>query len=504
MSDKPTDFNDLAQVQGVEALGVQITKDLHDITVDRRREVDAPAQLSEGVKAVSDMGNVVPFDKNSNLPNENAARDDEFERVWRGKFERTNSGSLKGSVRNTELVLRHDKHWAGVLGLCEFSHRVLKLKPPPMSDSCAGEWNDMDAGSLRLWLAEQYGFTPNHGDVTDALVTVARSNSFHPVREYLESIKWDGVPRLKDWLRLAFDSTEPEGYLALVGPKILVGAVARVMRPGCKAEEVMILEGRQGRGKSTVISILFGDWFSDSPLPIGKVAAQELIQGKWCFEIAELDAFHKAEVTALKQFLSQQIDRFRPAYGRSALDFPRQTQFWGSTNQDTYLRDYTGNRRFWPVFCATVNKEWVREHRDQLWAEALQLYENKFQWWVSRETPEREAEWLLVTDVQDSRMQADPWEGLLIKFFAKSVNEYFHAHEILEGIGVDGGHQTQAHVNRIAPILRSLGWKNTRKRIPDGNGRKVQARVWINQDLLDEVPLSSDKNEQSGDELWDM
>jgi len=255
-------------------------------------------------------------------------------------------------------------------------------------------------------------------------------------------------------------------------------------------DNVMILEGEQGRGKSTVIAALFGEWFSDSPLPIGDKEAYQLIQGKWCFELGELDSFNKAEVTALKQFFSQQIDRFRPSYGRYAQDFPRQTQFWGSTNQDSYLRDYTGNRRFWPLYCSIVNKQWVIENRDQLWAEATHLYKQGVIWWVSQETPEDENDYRIVAETQNSRLQHDPWEDKLLEFFDASTELYFSAAKILEGIGVDTGHQTPHMIARLAPILKLMGWKNVRKRLPpDKNGKRKQIRVWENQEEMDEVPL---------------
>lgn len=490
MSNKPTDFNDLAQEQGGDGYGDQVNKDLAAITADRLSTDDKPAQLLVGEKPISDKENEP---ENTDIPLENASLDPDYD--WQEDpavpdFEVNQSGDPKNSVRNTELVLRFDEQWRGVLGFCELSYRIIKRKPPPMPNSEAGEWCDEDAAALRVWMSHQYGFTPSHGDINDAIIVVSRSNKFHPVRDYLEPLVWDKTERLGDWLTIAFESTDHERYLELVGRKILIGAVARVMRPGCKMDNVMILEGEQGRGKSTVISILFGEFFSDSPLPIGDKEAYQLIQGKWCFELGELDSFNKSEVTALKQFFSQQIDRFRPSYGRYAQDFPRQTQFWGSTNQDAYLRDYTGNRRFWPVYCSTVNKEWVTKWRDQLWAEALHMYKQGDNWWISQETEEDEADYKIVTDTQNARLQHDPWEDKLLEFFGDSVKLYHTASEILTGIGVDSGHQTPHMISRLAPILKLMGWKPVRKRLPLGkNGENIQVRVWENQKPIKDVPL---------------
>lgn len=488
MSSKPTDFNDAAKEQGAKNVAEQLRQDLAAFDAERQNTSNQQAQPLEGETQVEGgAGDSPPHGS----PPQNAARHDE---EWRDLLELTDKQKLKSSVRNVELILRHDEQWQGVLGFCQLSYRIIKKRPPPMPDSEAGEWAEEDAAALRVWMSHQYDFTPSHADINDALIVVSRSHKFHPVRDYLETLVWDGVHRLDTWLRLAFESTDDEKYLATVGPKVLIAAVARVIRPGCKADNVMILEGEQGRGKSTVISILFGEWFSDSPIPIGDKEAYQLISGKWGYELGELDSFNKAEVTALKQFFSQQVDRFRPSYGRYAQDFPRQTQFWGTTNQDAYLRDYTGNRRFWPVYCATVNKAWVRDNRDQLWAEALHRYRQGEQWWISQETPEQELEYQAVTDAQDARLQRDPWEDKLRPWLEVLTRPHLTTAEILEEcIGLDAAHMQQVHMNRLGPIMKSLGWRSTRKRLPTGKeGKKAQVRVWVSEEhkkRLEEVPL---------------
>ena len=480
MSGGPTDFNDQLVLYGRELMAGWIDHDLALLPEDYVTEV---AEVAEEPPPGMDG------DPGAEPPADNAARGDE----WEIQFERDTYGKPKATVRNTELVLRYDADWQGVLGFCELSYRIIKKKSPPMPHSIEGEWADEDAAALRVWLSHRYRFTPGHGDVTDALIVVARANKFHPVRDYLNSLVWDGESRLDTWLKTAFAATDDDRYLRVVGNKALIGAVARVMQPGCKMDNVPILEGEQGRGKSVAIATLFGEWFSDSPLPIGDKEAYQLIQGKWCFELGELDSFNKAEVTALKQFFSQQVDRFRPSYGRYASDHPRQTQFWGSTNQDAYLRDYTGNRRFWPIYCAQVDRTWVKANRDQLWAEALRLYRDGRNWWVSRDTPDDEADHQVVTDAQDSRLQRDPWEDLLRPWLAANYKDYLSAAEILRDcLEVEPRGMQTAQMNRLAPILKLLGWRSTRKRIENEFGKKTQIRVWEREEgqkRLDEVPL---------------
>lgn len=488
MTDKKnTDFNDQAAALGSRSVTDHIERDLAAMTAERdRQSLRAPqADDDEEGDSIDHEDPPPPDAPPANVPREN-------DHAWHDLFERNQYGHYKASVRNVELVLNNHEDWRGVLGYCEFSYRIIKRRDPPMLNCTAGEWDDADTAALRIWMSYAFGFTPTHQDIADAIVVIARRNRFHPVREYLNGLTWDGISRGSTWLARAFESTDDDRYLEIIGPKVLIAAVARVMRPGCKMDNVMILEGEQGKGKSTVISILFGEWFTDAPLPIGDKDAYMVIQGKWGLELAELDAFNKAEVTQLKHFFSQQIDRFRPSYGRVAQDHPRQTTFWGTTNQDAYLRDYTGNRRFWPVYCVTVNKQWVRDNRNQLWAEALHRFQENERWWVSQESEADQLEFSIVKEAQDARLQRDPWEDVLIDYLAGITKPHLTSMEILkEAIGFDAAHIQQAHMNRLAPIMKALGWKGARKRIPDARGKLVQRRVWIRMEERDwgEVPL---------------
>lgn len=477
MSDtKPTDFNDLFRLEGGETVKAQVEHDLDAINRAKQTHTNQrAAQLLEGGKIHKDIDDLPP----------EPVREPDFD--WQAQFDLTKDGDLRATVKNTELILRHDEGWRGVLGYCEFSYKIMKHKKPPMPHCEAGEWKDLDSAALRIWMSHQYRFSPNHSDIADALAVVANSHKFHPVRDWLQSLEWDGEPRLGTWMKHALGSTEAEDYLKIVGTKFLIGAVARVMCPGCKMDNVIILEGNQGRGKSTAVSILFGEWFTDAALPLGDKDAYQVIQGKWGFELGELDAFNKSEVTALKHFFTQQVDRFRPSYGRVAMDHPRQTVFIGTTNQEAYLRDYTGNRRFWPVFCTTIDHVWLRKYRLQLWAEALALFEAGAEWWVTYEETET------VEEVQDGRLQRDPWEESLLAYLAGRSDTIVTTAELLrEALGFDAAHIQQAHTNRVGPIMRSLGWLNERQYYTGEDGKRKQRRVWMSpklKDKLDEVPL---------------
>lgn len=471
---KPTDFNDQVNEQGRDGFADQINNDLAAIESAKKTNTsDVQAQLLVSDNPVSEQVPAQPV------------RDSDYD--WRADMELTSNSDYKSSVRNAELVLRCDEQWLGVLGYCEFSYRIMKRSDPPMANCSAGEWEDSDTAALRVWMSHEHGFTPNHSDIADALVVVAKSNRFHPVRDYLDALEWDKTERLSHWLKTGLGATDKDDYLSIVGKKFLLGAVARVMRPGCKMDNVMILEGEQGRGKSTAVSVLFGEWFTDAPLPLGDKDAYQVIQGKWGFELAELDAFNKSEVTALKHFFSQQIDRFRPSYGRVALDHPRQTVFAGTTNQDAYLRDYTGNRRFWPVYTTLILLNWLHENRDQLWAEAVALFRQGEEWWVSADELE------VVVEVQDTRLQRDPWEEIILEYVrGKSITSISTAQLLQDAIGFDPAHINQVSTNRIGPIMKSLGWINKREAYKGEDGKRKQRRIWITpqaEKALNEVPL---------------
>jgi putative DNA primase/helicase len=233
---------------------------------------------------------------------------------------------------------------------------------------------DQDGPSLKLYLAN-IGYDCEVRILEESVTCMAHANPHHPVRNYLRSLEWDGKRRVEDWLH-TYCGVTSNAYTQMVGLKTLIAAVARVMEVGCKFDYMLILEGPQGTGKSSVVSALAGRWFTDSmPMDLSSKDAPEYMRGKWIIEMAELACTTKAETSTLKAFLSRSTDRARMAYARHAKDFPRQCIFIGTTNEQTYLKDETGNRRFWPVKTGKMNVAKLREDRDQIWAEALLLYE---------------------------------------------------------------------------------------------------------------------------------
>ncbi|MFJ2331841.1 VapE domain-containing protein [Pseudomonas helleri] len=375
---------------------------------------------------------------------------------WKDQFARTENGSLIAHMQNVELILGNDERWAGVISFSAFSSKIVKLRTPPYGGG-TGDWGDIDDIRVMKWLAQQYNLRVKASSVIEAVSVVAHDNSFHPVRNYLNKLEWDRVPRLDTWLNKVMGVTQ-SGYSAKVGKRWMISAVARVMRPGCKADSVMILEGGQGEGKSTAMSILGGDWFMDTPFALGDKDGFQAIRGKWIIELGELDSFNKAESTKAKQFFSASTDTYRESYGRRTNDVPRQCVFVGTTNQDEYLKDATGNRRYWPVACTKVDLEQLREIRDQLWAEAMFCYEAGEIWWVNRD------ETAMFSEAQDERFVVDEWEGPILTWLEESqIGETTSGSEVLaSALKLDFGHWGKPEQMRVGAIMHRLGWRRVR------------------------------------------
>ena len=409
---------------------------------------------------------------------------------FNSQFRRNDKGNIQPSLYNTLHVLEGDPLWRGVLGFNQFSYRIVKRRMPPVLPATDGEWADIDDVRLQVYLTKTYSFEPKKTTVMDAVMQVAHAAPFHPVREYLDALVWDGTPRLVTLLSDCWGALSTAGsaalrredpgahrrlgkYLELAGVKWLVGAVARIYKPGCKLDTMLVLEGGQGDFKSTSIRALFGDeWFSDSKLTIGDKDALAQMQGKWAYEMAEMDAHRKADDTAFKQFLTTQVDRVRWHYGKRAEDVPRQCIFVGTTNMEQYGKDETGMRRIWPLEVGMVDLAKLRELRDQLWAEAVALFRQGVTWWVDKRVfvlePDEEplidrpwSEFELFQEQGDHRQNVDAWEEPILKFIADNNKlPYYTTAQIMGGaLLLDKARWTPLEQKRVAAILRRLGFK---------------------------------------------
>src|SRR5262249_44718291 len=212
--------------------------------------------------------------------------------------------------------------------------------------------------------------------------TVAKERAFHPIKDYLNDLEWDGKKRVEQFAT-TYLGAEASPYHAAVSKCFLIAAVARIMQPGGKADYMPILEGAQDKGKSTAIETMFAPWFSDDLAELGTKDAAMQVRVAWGIEIAELASMSRPEIERVKAFITRKVDRFRPAYGRHVIEAQRQSIFIGSTNADTYLKDETGGRRFWPIKCGKIDLKALERDKDQLWAEAVALYGKGVGWWLT-------------------------------------------------------------------------------------------------------------------------
>lgn len=304
----------------------------------------------------------------------------EEDNEWLKELERHHRTGMILSTRNNALiVLENDPNLKGKIAFNEFTHRPYILEDLPWENAKAGNsWSDDDESALFHYLESVYGID-SPGKVRDALGVIMKKHRHHPVREFLDSLEWDGIDRL-DTLLIDYLGAEDSVYVRAVTRKTFTAAVKRIYQPGCKFDYMLTLIGPQGVGKSYILNKLGGEWFSDSLTNVQGKEAYEQLQGVWLIEMGELTATRKADNEAIKHFLTKRIDSFRVAYGRHTSDFPRQCIFVGTTNDKTFLKDRTGNRRFWPVevmqqeptlsIWKHLNKEEIR----QIWAEAKHYY----------------------------------------------------------------------------------------------------------------------------------
>jgi len=407
---------------------------------------------------------VAPANDSNSMPPTNASAAQPSDGVWTDKFQTTQNGNVMANIYNAKLVLDFDPNFKGVLAYCSFSYRILKRKAPPFNKGVPGEWTDTDTERLRIYMAENYGFTPKSNDAVAAVLVNAEDHAFHPVQDYLTNLKWDGKKRVAMWLHRYLGVADSD-YSALVGSFFLISAVARVMRPPVKVDTVLILEGLQGLGKSTLLQILFGDWFTDTPMALGEKDSFQQMQGVWGIELAELDSFNKAENTRAKQFFGSQTDRYRPSYGRMSKEFARQCVFIGTTNQDHYLKDATGNRRYWPVTCSKIDRDAITADRDQLWAEALWMFNEGYPWWVE-DTHKH-----LFESEQDDRFESDVWEDLVREWIRINKKSEYTAAEVMAGaLEMDPQAMRPPEQKRLGQILHRLGF--VKKKVRDKSGKR--------------------------------
>lgn len=373
--------------------------------------------------------------------------------AWETKLLRDKSGRPTATLANLLVALRDAPEWAGVLGHDQSAHRTIARKAPPWGGSRQPpyQWGEEDDILAAEW-AQLHGITISTLVAAQAIQAAAGERPFHPIREYLENLRWDGDRRIDTWMS-TYLGAAPSEYMAAVGARWLIGAVARVLSPGCKNDCALILEGPQGLKKSTALRALGEPWFTDDVADIGSKDAQLQIRGVWIIEWSELDAMSRVDISKIKAFMSRATDRFRPPYGHRLIELPRESVFAGTTNNDSYLRDETGGRRFWPVRCGSIDISGLKQSREQLWAEAVVRFREGDPWWLDKPFLVEAAE-----VEQAERYEGGVWDELIRDWVAgrKCVS----IPEVLGGCIKKPAEQwTQADKVLVGRSLRALKWE---------------------------------------------
>lgn len=386
-------------------------------------------------------------------------------KAWRGKLKMGRSGPVK-NMTNLMLLLQNVSELGNTIRWNELA-QVVEWNGRPLEEP-----NLVD---IRLIL-ENEGFEPSVGDLFAAIQRHARDNNYHPVRDYLKPLKWDGVKRLDFWLQHCLGAPNTH-FNRLVGRKTLIAAVARAFKPGCKVDTVLVLEGDQGIKKSTAIEALFGEeWTAESVNLFDQHNKMVMsMMGAWVVELAEFIAIAKKDQNTVKGMISMRADRVVLPYAKMASDHPRQCIFFGTINpgEAGYLTDATGNRRYWPVEVVKADIALIKERRDQLWAEAVKAYFAGEQWWLEDELDVRAAQRQVA-----KREKQDIWDDILEEKIAFRQLTSVTLAQALECIGVPADRMDDRARERIAGCLRRLGYTSKPRKERDSDGIRKSVRVY--------------------------
>lgn len=354
------------------------------------------------------------------------------------------------NLSNAVEVLHIDAAWTPErLWYDEFFDRVY------LANSPAREWRDDDTTSLTAYMQKSVGMGSISEQVVGSAVRyVARQRPRHVVRQWLQSLKWDGVTRIAHAFQNYWGATaQPADYVCAASANFFIGMVARVMQPGCKLDTMPVFEGQQGIRKSSALEVLGGPWYAVVNELVTSKDFLQGMRGKWILEIAELQSFSRSDISHVKSIMSTRSDTYRPSYGRASVDYPRQCVFAGTTNVDDWGSDDTGLRRFWPITCDTIDLSGLRENRDQLFAEAMAVQQREMPWWVMPGATEQQ---------QLERQHHDEWSALITTWadleILKGSTHVTVPDLALQALKLPVAQLDKSAQMRIARVLRLSGW----------------------------------------------
>lgn len=395
----------------------------------------------------------------------------------RASLAKTEKGEPLNTLGNLLVILAHDPALAGMVGFNEFTSQPLLMRAAPPMDGDEAPlpgpyprpWGVEDVALVLVYVQRNWIPKARTDAIEQAMLTEAAHRRFHPIRDWLASLKWDGKPRIDTWLSKAF-GTPDDDYHRAIGSKFLIASVRRIRHPGCKFDHMPVLEGEQGIGKSTAVRKLFGDdCFSDAiPEELASRDAAMALLGVWVLEFSEIQHLIRNEVEVIKAFLSRAVDRYRPPYGKSYVDRPRQGVLIGTTNTNDYLRDSSGNRRIWPIRCQFADADWIEANREQLWAEAAAREAAKEAIWLDDDSTRQSA-----AEHQADRMTDDSWTDPVAEWLAGRV-EVRIADVLSSALSIPKDRQGKREQMRAGDVLRSLGWE---RQLVRQHG-KAPARLW--------------------------
>jgi predicted P-loop ATPase len=392
---------------------------------------------------------------------------------WTVGLMKNGTGVPNATLANASHALRTSPDLQGVLAYDVFSMKTMMVSPPPWDlgpqHFQPRAWTPHD-DLLTTEHLQRLGISVKPITAAQAVELVGREQSYHPVIDYLDSLEHDGTARLENWLA-TYLGAEPSAYNRAIGRAMMIAAVARIRDPGCKVDTAPILEGEQGAMKSTAVKALFSPWFTDEIADFGSKDAAMQMSGAWGIEVSELDAMSRMEVAKIKAFMTRTTDRYRPPYGSRVIESDRSCVFWGTTNSDTYLKDESGGRRFWPIRIGRIDIDGLQKARDQLWAEAQVLYAAHVPWWLTKADLRQDAE-----QHQRDRYVGDPWDEP-IQAYLKSAGHDVTMEEVMrDALHLDVGRRSVADQQRVVRCLRSLGLVRVQVRTGDSRAwryRKV-------------------------------
>jgi len=372
------------------------------------------------------------------------------------------SGKLLQDEANAETILTYDLDWRDALRLNVVLNRIEVRPGAPISEVSRLSPNVLPT-AVRNWLASSaHKLRLPRGLVKEQIVKIARENSFDPLQDYLNELEWDGVSRCYTFFEkyCAAKCTDENGnditdFVRKVSVRWLVGSIARALRPGCKMDTVLVLEGLTGSKKTTMFEVLAGEWYGLMTQQIADKDAQMQSVRRWIVELGELSSLSNTKLEQLKAHLSSTIDSFRPPYADAVEDFPRRCVYVGSTEQEKYLHDDLGNRRFWPIRVGDIDIDALRLDRNQIWAEAVVRFKAGEKWWFDKEDSE-ELERITV-----QRLDTGTYEESIINWWQKILPEVRPASVGMVQVAVDALKIPEDRINRqaVGRALKGLGFK---------------------------------------------